>query len=168
MNKNLRKITYPAISAAIIFIVTWTLKVPVPATSGAYINLGDAMIYLSAYLLGGPLAGVAAAIGSALADTASGYAAYIPATFVIKGLMGLFFGFMLKKKSLPMYVIACIIGGAIMTAGYALFEITVFGFSYAMISLPYNLIQWAGGSIVAIILYPVALRLRNTVLFNNL
>lgn len=163
MIKNIKRISYTAIAAAIIFIVTWTIKLPVPATSGAYINLGDAMIYLSAYLLGGPIAAVAAAIGSALADTVAGYVIYVPATFVTKGLMGLIFGYMVKNKNLPMYIVACIVGGAVMTAGYALYETALFGFTYALTSLPFNLIQWAGGDIVAVLLYPVAQRLHKTV-----
>jgi uncharacterized membrane protein len=47
------------------------------------------MIYISAFLLG-PVAAAAAAIGSALADMAGGYAVYIPATLIIKALWGLF------------------------------------------------------------------------------
>jgi uncharacterized membrane protein len=168
MNNKIKKITYSAIAAAIIFIVTWTIKLPVPATSGAYINLGDSMIYLSAYLLGGPIGAIAAAVGSALADTAAGAGVYIPATFVIKGLIGLIFGYMLKKKSFPMYAIACVLGGAVMTAGYALYETAVFGFAYAVVSLPFNLIQWAGSIIVAIVLYPMAARIYKAAHFNAL
>jgi uncharacterized membrane protein len=41
----------------------------------------------------GPFAAISAAIGSALADLIVGYSLYMPATFLIKGLMGLISGF---------------------------------------------------------------------------
>jgi uncharacterized membrane protein len=154
MSKRIRIITYSAVSAAIIFIATWVFKIPIPGTSG-YINLGDSMIYISAYLLG-PVAAAASAIGSALADLAGGYAVYIPATFIVKGLMGLVFALLSKKRSFAPYIVACVIGGAIMTAGYFVYEICVFGIAYALTSVPYNLAQWGGNVVVAAALYPVA------------
>jgi uncharacterized membrane protein len=167
MSKNVRRLSYAAIAAAIVFVVTWVLKVPIPGTSG-YINLGDSMIYFSAYMLGGPLGAAAASIGSALADLASGYAVYIPATFILKGLMGLSFGMMAFRKKLGLYTAAAFIGGAIMTVGYAIFETIVFGFAYAVTSIPWNLVQWAGGVIVALVLYPVAQRIQRVTPFDEL
>jgi uncharacterized membrane protein len=146
------------------FIATWVFKIPIPGTSG-YINLGDSMIYISAYLLG-PVAAAASAIGSALADLAGGYAVYIPATFIIKGLMGLIFALLNKKRSFPRYAVACVTGGAVMTAGYAVFEIFVFGFAYALTSVPYNLAQWGGNAVIAILLYPLVVRVKKDTRFD--
>jgi uncharacterized membrane protein len=167
MSTKIRKLTYTSIAAALIFVVTWGLKVPVPGTSG-YINLGDSMIYISAYLLAGPLGAAAAAIGSALADLAAGYAAYIPATFIIKGLMGLAFGAIAYRKKLAPYIAAAILGGAIMTVGYAVFETAVFGFAYATTSLPWNIGQWVGNVIVAAALYPLLQRVQKVARLDNL
>lgn len=166
MSNNIRRITYSAISAAIIFVATWVFKIPIPGTSG-YINLGDSMIYLSAFLLG-PLGAAASALGSVLADLAGGYVAYIPGTFIIKGLMGLIFGLISRKRTFALYAVACIIGGALMTVGYAVYELCLFGFAYAATSAPYNLAQWGGNIAVALILYPAAVRLQKVTNLNEL
>lgn len=163
MKYDIRKITVSAVTAAVIFAVTWTIRIPVPGTSGGYVNMGDSVIYLAAYLLGGPLAAAAAAVGSALADTAAGATVYIPATFVIKGLMGLFCGYFSVGKSFSRFALSCALGGAIMTLGYALYEAAVFGMSYAAASLPFNMVQWVGGGAIAVVLFPAAKRLTGTV-----
>ncbi len=163
MNITTRKITVTAITAAIMFVVTWSVRVPVPATSGGYINFGDVVICLSAFLLGGPLAGTAASVGSALADSAGGAAMYIPATFVIKGVMGLCAGLITRKKTFGNYAAACVVSGAIMTLGYGMYEWIIFGFAYMIASLPFNLIQWGSGAAIAILLFPVAKRLLNVI-----
>lgn len=163
MNKeNIRKITRSAVTAAVVFVVTWLVRIPIPGTSGGYVNLGDVIIYVAAFILGGPIAAAAAAVGSALADTAAGAAIYIPATFIIKGLMGLTVGLLCTGKKFTAYSLACILGGAIMTAGYGLYELAVFGASYALASLPYNLIQWAGSVIVAVVVFPALNRVTRT------
>jgi len=158
---NIRQLTVSAAAAALIFAVTCTLKIPVPLVAGgAYINLGDAVIYLTAALLGGPLAAAAAAIGSALADITVGATVYAAATFFIKGLMGLTVGLMSHGKSFARFVTACAAGGLIMAAGYGLYELAVFGAEYAFASLPFNLIQWAGGVAAAAALYHAVMRLK--------
>lgn len=148
-----RKIVISAMAAAVVFLVTWTVRIPI-ASSGGYVNLGDVVIYMSAYLFGGPIAAAAAAVGSALADTAAGAVVYIPATFVIKGIMALTAGHLCAGKKFASYCFACLFGGALMTGGYALYEMAVFGMAYALVSIPYNLMQWAGSVIIAVIFFP--------------
>ena len=167
MNSNIRKITYTAIAVAIVFIVTRIVTIPIGAT-GAYINIGDISIYFVAYLLGGPLAAIAAGIGSALSDISLSYVVYAPATLVVKGLMGLTAGALMKSGRFPSYIAACVIGGAIMTLGYALFETFVFTFPVAIADVPPNLIQWGGSVVIALILYPVVKRIRATTHFEKL
>ena len=167
MSKNVRKITFAAIAAAIVFVVTRIVPIPI-GTTGAYINLGDVAIYFTALLLGGPIAAGAAAVGSALCDLSLSYAIYIPATFVIKGVMGLVAAIIMKKGQFWLYVIACITGGAIMTVGYALYETCIFGFAVAIANAPFNLIQWGGSVLIAALIYPVAKRIKSTPLFEQL
>ena len=83
-NKSMpvRTLTMAAIFAALITALT-TFSFPIPGGYG-YIHAGDSMIYTCAWALGGPVAGFAAAIGSALADILLGWAQYAPATAVIK------------------------------------------------------------------------------------
>ncbi len=167
MNKNIRRITYAAISAAIVFIVTRIIYFPI-GSSGAYINFGDVAIYFTACLLGGPIGAVASAVGSALSDLTLGYIIYAPATFIIKGLMGLAAGFIMNKGKFWGYLIACFTGGAIMTLGYAIYETFIFGFAVAIGNAPGNLIQWGGSVVIAGLLYPVAKRIKSTSYFEKL
>ena len=157
---KLRKLILAALMAALVFVITFTVRIPIPMTQGGYLNLGDVMIYLGAYLLGGPAGAGAAAIGSGFADLAAGAPLYIIPTTLIKGCMGLLAGLLMKKRTFPLYLAAVISGGAVMTGGYALFELFFFrgvnGIDgiYALASLPFNALQWLGGSIVALALYP--------------
>jgi len=160
LRNSIRKLTYSAVLAAVVFLVTFLTRIPVPfpGTSSAYIHLGDTVIFITAYLLGGPIAAAVAAVGSGLADMAAGAVIYIPATFVIKGLMGLCAGALMRVRGMAFYALAAVAGGAIMTAGYFLYELLLFGFAYAVPALPYNLIQWGGSLVIALALFPALRR----------
>ncbi len=154
-----KKLTSASLSAAVIFAVTWTVRLPVPATSGAYINLGDAVIFLVSYLLGGPAAAGAAAVGSALADLAAGAGVYIPATFAIKGCMALVCGLLSRGKGFSPFILSCVTGSLIMVSGYALYELLLFGPAYAAAALPFNFLQAGGSCAVSAVFFPAAGRL---------
>jgi uncharacterized membrane protein len=163
--KNLQQnrttsIALTAVVAALIFVVTWTVRIPIPATSGGYVNIGDVMIYICAYLLGGPYAAIAAAVGSGFADLAAGAAIYIAPTFIIKGVMGFVAGSISKNRGFKYYLVACVACGAIMVAGYALFEYLFFGSAYALAGLPFNAIQWGGSVAITLVLYTVAKKVK--------
>lgn len=53
---------------AIVTVATMFLSIPIPGFSGAYMNAGDAAVYLCAYMIGGWWGAACAGIGSALAD----------------------------------------------------------------------------------------------------
>lgn len=143
-----------ALMAAIIFVVTYIVRIPLPFASGGYLNIGDVPVYLGAYLLGGPAGAIAALIGSALSDLASGYVFYMLPTAVIKGVMGLVCGVLLVRgDSLRRFIFTSVLGGAIMVAGYAGFELFFFNINQAIAGLPFNAVQWAAGVIVASLLY---------------
>ena len=79
------RLVYTALFTALTTVATLVIQVPSPMSG--YVNLGDAMVLLSAWILG-PVYGTAAAgIGSMLADLLSGYAYYAPGTLIIKCLM---------------------------------------------------------------------------------
>lgn len=161
MNKN-HTITLVKSSmiAALIFIVTFLVAVPVPGTS-AYVNMGDSVIYCAGLLLNIPWAAAAAGIGSALADWAIGFPVYIPATIIIKALMGLVCAAMMRNAKFPRFVLASIIGGSIMFVGYFIYEVLFMGgWGYAVQTLVGNLIQWAGGVAGAIALYHPVKRIK--------
>lgn len=150
--KHLRKIAFAGVFAAFIFLGT---EIHVPTAIG-HVNLGDLIILVSSYILG-PFAAIPAAIGSALADLLAGYAQYVAPTFMIKGLMGLVAGLIMRRKphdkvSLPRKLIAAVTAEAIMIAGYFAFESLPFmyGVTAAIGSLVPNLIQAAAAIIGAI------------------
>ena len=144
----LKRLAFAGVAAAFVFIAT-ELHIP---TAIGYINLGDAVILLSSFVLG-PFAFFPAAIGSALGDLLAGYAQYIVPTFIIKGLMGLVAGFILKSGNTGIVrkLLAGVIAEIIMIAGYFGFEALPFmyGVAAAAGSLGFNAIQ----GIAAIVIF---------------
>ncbi|MGI5918431.1 MAG: ECF transporter S component [Christensenellales bacterium] len=138
--------------AALVFVFTYLIKIPVNA-SGAYMNIGDCVIYCSGLLVGAPWAAAAAGIGSALSDLLLGFPVYAPATLVIKAAMGLLCAELTKKGGFGWFAGASILGGAIMVVGYGVFEWICFGWSYAVGTIVFNLIQWIAGVAGALALY---------------
>lgn len=133
--------------AALTCVATQLLKIASP--TGGYLNLGDALVLLSAYLLG-PLYGAAAAgIGSALADLLGGYPLYAPATLVIKAVMALVAAVAFRRRRRGgAWILLCGIAGEIpMVLGYWLFDGWLLqSLSGAAAGLPSNLAQAAFGA----------------------
>ena len=133
--------------AALTTIATMIIKVPTFGTNG-YVNIGDSMVLLSAWLMANPYGAVAAGLGSALADLLSGYPAYIPGTAIIKFLMAFAAAGIYKRSrgmNLPPavgYVLSSLVAELIMIAGYFLYESTILGYgSGAIASLGSNAVQ---------------------------
>ncbi|MCR4556683.1 MAG: ECF transporter S component [Saccharofermentans sp.] len=149
---NLRKIAYAGVLAALVFVGT-ELHIP---TAIGHINLGDFVILLSSYIMG-PFAFVPAALGSTLADLLAGYPQYAVATFLIKGVMGLVAGLLLKRNaqgrvSLGRKLSVSFITELIMIAGYFAFESLPFmyGVEAALGSLIPNGIQASAAVVGAV------------------
>ena len=156
--KKTLKLVMAALLATMTCVVTMVIKIPLTATGG-YINLGDCIVLLSGILLGPLYGGLAAGIGSALADLFSGYVAFLPATFLIKGFMAVIMGLFIKDLSKNNAVKTAIIGAiaeCFMIAGYFFFESVVMGFGLgAAASIPGNAIQGIVGLILAMLLVSV-------------
>ena len=99
-NNTTQRIVMAALLAALTCVATMIIKIPSPLKG--YLNLGDCVVLLAGWMLPPTYGFLAAGLGSALADTFSGYVTYVPATFVIKGLMALiaFYGFKLLHSKL--------------------------------------------------------------------
>ena len=144
MNKKIKKLCVCGIFAALIFVIT--AFVSIPAGTYGNINLGDAFIIIATFLLG-PLGAVASGIGAMIADLIGPYAVYAPATLVIKILMSIacFYTYKGIRKILYWEFISKLVGTfvceTIMVLGYFLYEYILYGFSTAVISIPFNLIQ---------------------------
>ncbi len=132
-----------------------TLTVAVPTPTGGYVNPGDAVVLLGAYVLGGGWGAAAGALGPALADLLGGYGIYAPATLVIKGLMALAAGKLYRRARGKIWSVA-VCGAAaecIMVAGYWLYDALLLGsLAAGAAGVPGNLIQGAFGAACAAIL----------------
>ena len=160
-----RKIVIAAMLAALTCVATMIIKIPSPLKG--YLNLGDCVVLLSGWMLGPVYGFLAAGIGSALADLFSGYIIYVPATFLIKGLMALvaYAGFKaLNKKlgDLTSRIITGICAEIIMILGYFVFEGFLYGFVPSAVNIPANAMQGVAGIVIGVSLSQVLERLRLT------
>lgn len=136
------------VMAALVFVTTMIIRIPVPATQG-YINIGDCMIFVSALLFGAPVGGFAGGVGSALADLV-GYPSFTLYTLVIKGIEGVIAGGLTTGKNSWRDIPVVIIAGIEMIAGYFLVESYLYGIGAALIELPGNVFQASFGAVIAI------------------
>ncbi len=151
MKKTTKNICFSAMFAAMIFGLTM-LHVPIGA--GGYIHVGDAVIYVSAMLMGGPWAFISAAIGAACADIVSGFAVYAIPSAIIKILIAVPFVMISKKTSKILSIrsaIFTVISGVITVLGYFIADLILYR-EGAIADLPANIIQAAGSAVVFIIL----------------
>lgn len=140
-----QRILYLALGGVFSAFILLATQLKIPTAIG-YANLGDGLILAASYFLG-PFAFFPAAIGSALADLIAGYPVYIPATFVIKGLMGLTAGYLLRKDGISFVrrLLAAVLSEMLMVGGYFLFETLLYGIVAASGSLIANAVQGAVG-----------------------
>lgn len=150
-----------ALFAALGYVGTAALQIPTP-TNG-YVNLGDAVVLLGAFLLGPVYGAIAGGVGPALADLLSGYMMWVPGTLVIKALMGLTAALLYRAlgKKLGAMLAAGVAAETIMVVGYWLYtalmslsEAGGLGVSLvaAAAGIPGNLVQAAFGIAVSALL----------------
>ncbi len=152
-NHNIRKLVFSAMLAALACVCTMVIQIPVPATGG-YINLGDSIVLLCAWYIGGIYGVASAGIGTMLADILSGYAIYAPATFVIKALMALTAWAIFRKlRNHKGQYLGAVAAALIMMTGYFLYESVVLGYGAAAVAaIPANLIQGFTGCTAGVVL----------------
>jgi len=85
-----------AIMTALVFIATFSIKIPVPLTQG-YIHIGDSMIFIAVLVLGWKYGAFAAGVGSAFADLFGGYPHWILPTLIIKTMMAVLMGLAIES-----------------------------------------------------------------------
>lgn len=136
-----RDITSAAIIAALVFIATYTFKIPAP---NGYTHLGDCMIFIGVLVLGSRKGALAGGIGAALADAVGGYSEWIIPTFFIKGLMALIMGlftYKLLKNNRFGWLVGAVVGGIVQITLYTVVKIPFSGLAYALTRLPGNIAQ---------------------------
>lgn len=144
-----KQLAFSALFAALCFVGTLLVSIPLPM---GYFNVGDVFVLLAGWCLGPLYGGVAAGLGSALADVVSSYAFYAPFTFFIKGLdavitytVWLFLKkwIHLKGAEVVSRLLSAVAGEGIMVLGYFLTEGLLYGFPAATGTLVGNLLQGA-------------------------
>lgn len=158
MKNTAHRIVTSALIAALCTVATMIIKIPSPM--GGYVNIGDSVVLLAAWILSPVYAFLSAAVGSALADVFAGYAVYVPATFAIKGIMALSAFFLARAigKRTGKFVSKLISGIAaeiIMIGGYLLFEGVLYGFASALTNVPANAVQGAISLVLGVLLAKV-------------
>lgn len=97
-------------------------------------------------------------LGSGLADLIAGYGLYVPGTFVIKFVVALLGGLVLRCKfirALPVRAVAAgLVGEIFMVLGYLGYEAVVLGYGAAAVGgVPMNCIQGAFGVVAGAALF---------------
>lgn len=158
MHLKIKKIVITAFMASLVCVATMVIKIPSPLNG--YLNLGDCIVLLAGWLLSPGYAFFAAGFGSALADLFSGYVAYAPATFIIKGAMALIAFACLKlmcKKigNFSAQLIGGVLSEIVMVGGYFVFEGFLYGFVPSLVNIPANGVQGVAGILIGIILVKI-------------
>lgn len=150
------------IMMCIIMVSVAVIRIPIPFTQG-FINLSDAMIFMGVIILGCRYGTIAAGLGCMLGDLLSGFPVWAPWTLVIKGVMALIFGLILKKVSeregcsekwfITFEIVGMVLAGLFMCAGYYFAEGVMYGnWVVAALGIPWNIGQFLVGTVLALIL----------------
>lgn len=159
-----RDLTYIGLMAALVFVGTYSIKIPNPIDSG-YTHLGDSMIFLAVVLLGKRRGAFAAGIGAAMADLVGGYTFWILPTLVIKFIMAWAMGSVSEQfgKKYLVYLGGSLVGSALQIFGYALVKVPVYGMTVAITTIPYNIVQSLLGIAIFSVFYKVVVCGKNRV-----
>lgn len=154
-----KKLVYGALFAALACVCTMSIHIPTPGTGG-YIHPGDAIVVLSGIVLGPLFGGLAAGIGSAMADLIGGYYIYVPITFLVKFIIAAATAIVYRKaagfgiKKIPACILCGICSTILVVSGYCFFEYFLYG-AGAFASIPANFIQGISGLIFSTFLLPI-------------
>ena len=151
------RIATVAILTAVTAVLTLLVRIPVPATKG-YFNLGDTVIYFTAFTIGPFSALLSGGLGTALADLI-GFPTFAPISLFVHGLQGLVAALVAgiplvgKGRSWPVnpsWLLSVVAGTLIMCGGYFAAESVMYGVGPALVELPLNLLQNLVGAVVGI------------------
>lgn len=155
-NEKIRRLVMSAVFCALIYAATW-ISIPLP-TVGGNLNLGDCVIFLASWRMGGAWAILSSGAGASLCDLSSAYAVYAPGTFLIKAGCAAIAWATLKwiggKRPVVGKILGGICGAVWIAVGYYLYEAVFlsFGFAAPLVNLPFNLLQGGIGIALALLL----------------
>ncbi|MDO4501021.1 MAG: ECF transporter S component [Erysipelotrichaceae bacterium] len=190
-NKKVLRLTITALLAGLSYVAFTYLKIniPTPAGSTAF-HLGNTFCVLGALLLGGPIGGLAGAIGMSIADIMDPrYIMVAPKTMILKFMIGVTAGFLahkvfnirsLKGKELTIKVALSALGGMLFNvAGEPLFGYFYYKFilnmpeKAASTLMKFNAVTTMTNAILAVIISTVlylaiAKRLKNSQILKDI
>ncbi len=169
VSSKTRDIVLSGILIALVFIATKFINIRLPISiNGGLIHLGNVMLFMAAIVFGKKKGAVAGAFGMGLFDVVSGWMAWAPFTFIIRGVMGYMVGSIAwassrKGDSFFWNLLAILLSGVWMIAGYYLTEAILYGnWITPMTSIPGNIIQIVSGIIIGL---PLVKALKKTKVF---
>nr|QEE16249.1 hypothetical protein DSAG12_02079 [Candidatus Prometheoarchaeum syntrophicum] len=123
-------------------ILTTTVSIPIPATTG-YFNVGEGLIYFTAVLFGPYIGAFVGGVGAAFADILGPYAIFAPGTFIAKGaegfIVGLVFKYLQSNENLKnnwrifTIILGVVAGGLMAIFADGVFPIIILGVILAVI-----------------------------------
>lgn len=153
-----KDIVLTGLLTAIVFSATMFINIRLPISiNGGLIHMGNIALFLTAFLFGKKKGAIAGAFGMGLFDILSGWTAWAPFTFVIRGVMGYVIGSIShannKEGVNALYnIIAIILGGIWMIAGYYMTEVILYGnWMTPATSIPGNIVQIVFGCLSVLI-----------------
>ena len=152
-----QELVFTALMTALVFVATYLPHIPIPL---GYAHLGDAVIFLLAFLAPRRTTLFAACIGSALADLLGGFVLWIVPTLVIKFVMAEIVcrigrrGNEIAPRS--GIIVALFLASLWMAAAYTLAGAVLYAsLPAALASAPGLLMEGAVNSIITFLLLPV-------------
>ena len=155
-----------ALLITLVFVATKFINIRLPISiNGGLIHAGNTMLFLAAIVFGKKKGAVAGAFGMGLFDVLSGWLAWAPFTFIVRGVMGYIIGQIAWTKgkegnSLLLNLFAIIAGGVWMIIGYYFTEVFLYGsWVTPFTSIPGNMTQIVIGALVGL---PLVVALKKT------
>ena len=167
-NNNVKEIAISGLLIAMVFIATMFINIRLPISiNGGLIHFGNVILFTVSIVFGRKKGAIAGAFGMGLFDILSGWVAWAPFTFIIRGIMGFLIGSIANYKgkdgnSFLFNFLAIIVSAIWMIAGYYLTEVILYGnWITPATSIPGNIAQLVIG-LLALILVPTIKRLNLT------
>jgi uncharacterized membrane protein len=146
-----------ALLTALVFVATAFINIRLPIlASGGLVHLGTVMLFIAAIVFGKEKGAIAGAVGMAIFDLSSGWALWAPFTFIVRGVMGYMVGYITwsknrEGKNLAFNLLAVVLSGAWMIAGYYITEGILYGnWVSPVASIPGNVTQIVLGLILGL------------------
>lgn len=162
-----KEIAISGLFTAMVFIATMFINIRLPiSVNGGLIHFGNVILFTVAIAFGKRKGAVAGAFGMGLFDIVSGWAAWAPFTFVIRGIMGYLAGSISNSRgkdgrSFIFNLLAVIVSGIWMMAGYYIAEVILYGnWLTPATSIPGNIAQLTIG-LLALFLVPILKRIKS-------